>query len=82
MHLCLDQATPVVAAPLFPDGTAQSFFGAKGFVASLDAGTLLRPRLPIAANRNDRGGSVCLNRLARLLSGASAGFMPLREAVG
>jgi putative addiction module killer protein len=29
-----------------------------------------------------RGGSVCLNRLARLLSGASAGFMPLREAVG
>ena len=31
---------------------------------------------------NDRGGSVCLNRLARLLSGGSAGFMPLREAVG
>ena len=29
-----------------------------------------------------RGGSVCLNRLARLLSGTSAGFMPLREAVG
>jgi len=29
-----------------------------------------------------RGGSVCLNRPARLLSGASAGFMPLREAVG
>ena len=30
----------------------------------------------------ERGGSVYLNRLARLLSGASAGFMPLREAVG
>ena len=30
----------------------------------------------------NRGGSVCLNRLARLLSGTSAGFMPLREAVG
>ena len=30
----------------------------------------------------NRGGSVRLNRLARLLSGASAGFMPLREAVG
>ena len=29
-----------------------------------------------------RGGSVCLNRLAQLLSGASAGFTPLREAVG
>ena len=29
-----------------------------------------------------RGGSVCLNSPARLLSGASAGFMPLREAVG
>jgi hypothetical protein len=36
--------------------------------------------LPIAPST--RGGSVCLNRLARLLSGASAGFMPLREAVG
>jgi len=30
----------------------------------------------------DRGGSVCLNSPARLLSGAFAGFMPLREAVG
>jgi SRSO17 transposase len=30
----------------------------------------------------DRGGSVYLNSPARLLSGASAGFMPLREAVG
>ena len=29
-----------------------------------------------------RGGSVDLHSLARLLSGASAGFMPLREAVG
>jgi transposase len=29
-----------------------------------------------------RGGSVRLNSPARLLSGASAGFMPLREAVG
>jgi hypothetical protein len=29
-----------------------------------------------------RGGSVYLHRPARLLSGASAGFMPLREAVG
>ena len=30
----------------------------------------------------DRGGSVHLNSSARLLSGASAGFMPLREAAG
>jgi transposase-like protein len=30
----------------------------------------------------DRGGSVCLNRLAALISGSSAGFMPLREAAG
>jgi hypothetical protein len=30
----------------------------------------------------DRGGSVDLHSPARLLSGASAGFMPLREAVG
>ena len=30
----------------------------------------------------NRGGSVYLNRPARLLSGASAGFMPLREAAG
>jgi len=30
----------------------------------------------------DRGGSVCLHRLAGLLSGSSAGFMPLREAAG
>jgi len=29
-----------------------------------------------------RGGSVCLNRPARFLSGAAARFMPLREAVG
>ncbi len=29
-----------------------------------------------------RGGSVYLNSPARLLSGAAAGFMPLREAVG
>ena len=29
-----------------------------------------------------RGGSVDLHSPARLLSGASAGFMPLREAVG
>jgi hypothetical protein len=31
---------------------------------------------------DDRGGSVHLNSPARLLSGMSAGFMPLREAVG
>jgi integrase/recombinase XerD len=31
---------------------------------------------------DDRGGSVDLHSPARLLSGASAGFMPLREAVG
>ena len=30
----------------------------------------------------ERGGSVDLHSPARLLSGASAGFMPLREAVG
>jgi len=30
----------------------------------------------------NRGGSVCLNSPSRLLSGGSAGFMPLREAVG
>ena len=30
----------------------------------------------------DRGGSVCLNSPARLLSGTAAGFMPLREAAG
>lgn len=30
----------------------------------------------------DRGGSVHLHSPARLLSGAAAGFMPLREAVG
>ena len=30
----------------------------------------------------ERGGSVCLNGPARLLSRAAAGFMPLREAVG
>ena len=30
----------------------------------------------------ERGGSVCLHSPARFLSGASAGFMPLREAVG
>ncbi len=29
-----------------------------------------------------RGGSVHLNSSTRLLSGASAGFMPLREAAG
>ena len=29
-----------------------------------------------------RGGSVCLNRPARFLSGAAAGFMPLRGTVG
>ena len=29
-----------------------------------------------------RGGSVHLHSPARLLSGAAAGFMPLREAVG
>ena len=29
-----------------------------------------------------RGGSVCLNRLADRISGPSAGFRPLREAVG
>jgi hypothetical protein len=29
-----------------------------------------------------RGGSVYLNSSARLLIGASAGFMPLREAAG
>jgi hypothetical protein len=33
-------------------------------------------------NGAQRGGSVRLNSPARLLSGASAGFMPLREAVG
>jgi len=35
-----------------------------------------------ATTRTDRGGSVHLNSSARLLSGASAGFMPLREATG
>ena len=51
-----------------------------------------RPRLRTTASGNSglsnqlaltkRGGSVCLHSLARLLSGAAAGFMPLREAVG
>jgi hypothetical protein len=33
-------------------------------------------------DRLNRGGSVCLNRLADRISGPSAGFGPLREAVG
>ena len=36
----------------------------------------------VTADRASRGGSVHLNSPALLLSGASAGFMPLREAVG
>ena len=36
----------------------------------------------ICADEDLRGGSVHLNSPALLLSGASAGFMPLREAVG
>ena len=35
-----------------------------------------------AMKAKNRGGSVCLHSPARLLSGAAAGFMPLREAVG
>jgi hypothetical protein len=38
--------------------------------------------LAIAHGANVRDGSVDLHSPARLLSGASAGFMPLREAVG
>ena len=44
------------------------------FVLSETASRALSPAV--------RGGSVDLHSLARLLSGASAGFMPLREAVG
>ncbi len=36
----------------------------------------------LAAVLHFRGGSVYLNSPARLLSGAAAVFMPLREAVG
>lgn len=39
--------------------------------------------VPVTLQDNaDRGGSVHLNSPARLLSGAAAGFMPLREAAG
>ena len=37
---------------------------------------------PTIAKAPCRGGLVHLHSLARLLSGAAAGFMPLREAVG
>ena len=40
------------------------------------------PTVRAVVIRVDRGGSVHLNSPALLLSGASAGFMPLREAGG
>ena len=46
--------------------------------AAIDIGATMH----MAAVSSDRGGSVCLNRLAVLLSGSSAGFRPLREAAG
>ena len=44
----------------------------------------LRAAIALCESRADyvRGGSVCLNRLADRISGPSAGFRPLREAVG
>lgn len=57
VHLGFDQAASMVAAPLFPDGPAQSFHRAKRLVAGLDAGTVLGPGLAVAANRDDRIGT-------------------------
>ena len=50
------------------------------FVARLRAKQFL-PACAMNRATACRGGSVCLNRLARLLSGESAGFTLLREAV-
>ena len=44
--------------------------------------TMRHLRRIIRLHHEGRGGSVDLHSPARLLSGASAGFMPLREAVG
>jgi hypothetical protein len=51
----------------------------KGAALMLDAMPKAKAML---GDRGHRDGSVHLNNPARLLSGAAAGFMPLRETVG
>ena len=48
---------------------------------ALEASLMATKLLDNLLRRVERGGSVHLHSPARLLSGASAGFMPLREAV-
>jgi hypothetical protein len=57
-------------------------FTIETFKAANAGGAAPRPATFETLGEHVRGGSVYLNRPARLLSGAAAGFMPLREAVG
>lgn len=54
VHLRLDQAAAMIAAPLFPDLSAKPFHRAERLVAGIDAGPILDPWLAIAAYGNDR----------------------------
>jgi len=75
----------------FGKGVEEGRYGHRvGALDDLDEGELRRPvdgdiEVELAfgcADLRQRGGSVCLNRLADRISGPSAGFRPLREAVG
>jgi len=56
VHLGLDQAAAVVAAPLLPDRPAKPLHRAQRFIAGLDAGAAFDPCPAIATNRDDRIG--------------------------
>ena len=67
-----------IARAAIRNGARGRFFNVVDLVNKLEAET----RASRQGRMADRGGSVHLNSPALLLSGASAGFMPLREAAG
>lgn len=50
VHLGLDQTALVITTPLLPDGPAELFHRAQGFIAGIDAGTVPGSCLAVAAN--------------------------------
>jgi len=72
VHLHLDQAAAMVAAPSLPDRPTKPLDCAGCLAASTDARSTGLPWLTIAADRNDRVGTPCCNRRTVLPGGIGA----------
>jgi hypothetical protein len=71
-----------VAALACVESSARANIVSVATLSGSAVGLTVQTPLPGTTITGNRGGSVHLHSSTRLLSGASAGFMPLREAAG